>query len=279
MPDYGRPVQFGVSVVPEAETADAAIATVLAADEAGLDVVGIQDHPYQRRFLDTWTLLAFLAGQTERIRLVPDVANLPLRQPAQVFAKAAATLDRLSGGRVELGLGAGAFWDRVEEMGGRALTPGESVTALEDAIDVIRAMWHGDSRVAGPPPAHDVGIWLGAYQPRMLRLTGRKADGWLPSLGRQTPEDLGRLAAIVDDAARAAGRDPAAIVRALNVSDEALGSTEPDEQARVLATLATDLGFDTFIYWPAEPDPDLVRAFAAGVVPKVLDVVATFRNP
>lgn len=55
---------------------------MLAAEAAGLDQVGIQDHPYQRRFLDTWTLLAYLAARTERIRLVPDVVNLPLRPPA-----------------------------------------------------------------------------------------------------------------------------------------------------------------------------------------------------
>jgi hypothetical protein len=180
---------------------------------------------------------------------------------------------------VELGLGAGAFWDRMEEMGGRVLTPAESVAALDEAIDVIRAMWHGESRVAGPPPAHDIGIWLGAYKPRMLRLTGAKADGWIPSLGGMPPEEAGRAAAIVDDAARAAGRDPAQLVRALNVSDKALGTTDANEQARLLATLATDLGFDTFIYWPSEPEPDLVRAFADDVVPKVRDVVATYRNP
>src|SRR5215218_4901332 len=100
-----RPL-FGIFPTPEAEHAGRIVEQVLLADRLGLDLVGIQDHPYQRRFLDTWTLLAYLAGRTERVRLFPDVANLPLRHPA-LLAKAAASLDRLSGGRVELGLGAG----------------------------------------------------------------------------------------------------------------------------------------------------------------------------
>lgn len=85
------------------------------ADQIGLDLVGIQDHPYQPQFLDTWTLLSALARATERIRLVPDVINLPLRPPA-VLARATAGLDILSGGRVELGLGSGAFFDAVVSL-------------------------------------------------------------------------------------------------------------------------------------------------------------------
>src|SRR5919112_1957380 len=76
--------------------------TLLTADQAGLDYVAVQDHPYQRRFLDTWTLLSYVAARTERVRLVPDVLNLPLRLPS-VIAKSAASLDLLTRGRVELG--------------------------------------------------------------------------------------------------------------------------------------------------------------------------------
>ena len=108
---------FGVFPVPDAERQDAVVEQVLLADRLGLDLVGIQDHPYQRRHLDAWTLLSYLAGRTERVRLFPDVANLPLRHPA-LLAKSAATLDRLSGGRVELGLGAGAFWEGIGAWGG-----------------------------------------------------------------------------------------------------------------------------------------------------------------
>src|SRR3954452_6778394 len=109
-------VEFGIFPVPNAEDAQATEEQVVAADRAGLDLVGIQDHPYQRRFLDTWALITFLAARTQTIRFFPDVATLPLRPPA-VMAKAAASIDLLSGGRFELGLGAGAFWEGIGAMG------------------------------------------------------------------------------------------------------------------------------------------------------------------
>src|SRR4051794_40433889 len=141
---------FGIFPTPNAEDRDQIVEQVLTAERAGLDLVGIQDHPYQRRFLDPWSLIAFLAARTERIRFFPDVANLPLRQPA-VMAKAAASIDLLSGGRFELGLGAGAFWEGIHAMGGPVRNGPESVAALEEAIGVIRAMWSGGAvvRVGG----------------------------------------------------------------------------------------------------------------------------------
>src|SRR5919107_5125653 len=141
---------FGVFPVPEAEQRDRVIEQVLLADRLGLDLVGIQDHPYQRRFLDTFSLITYLAARTERIRLFPDVANLPLRPPA-VMAKAAATIDRLSGGRFELGLGAGAFWEAIGAWDGPVRSGPESVDALEEAIGIIRRVWAGERgiKVAG----------------------------------------------------------------------------------------------------------------------------------
>src|SRR5919198_1129100 len=183
-------VKLGIFAVPAADP-ETTVRTIRAADQAGLDLVGVQDHPYQRRFFDTWTLLAYMAGRTERIRLVPDVLNLPLRLPA-LIAKSAASLDVLSGGRVELGLGAGTFWDGIEGMGGPRRTPKESVDALEEAIGTLRAFWSGELEGVkpGPQPAHPIGIWLGAYGPRMLRLVGRLADGWVPSVPRLPFEEV-----------------------------------------------------------------------------------------
>src|SRR5437867_10668016 len=136
--DYGQPVRFGVFVTPVA-TEDP-MRQAIAADELGFDIIGIQDHPYQRRFFDTWTLLTAIASQTKHVRVFPDVANLPLRPPA-VLAKAAATLDLISNGRFELGLGAGGFWEAIGAMGGPVRSPKEAVAALEEAIHVIRLMW------------------------------------------------------------------------------------------------------------------------------------------
>ena len=81
------------------------------AEVEGLDLVSVQDHPYQARYLDTWTLLSVLGARTSTITLAPNVASLPLRPPV-VLAKAAATLDLVTGGRVELGLGAGRVLGR-----------------------------------------------------------------------------------------------------------------------------------------------------------------------
>ena len=106
VPDYGRDVTFGYFLIPNA--ADPLLDIAREIEARGLDWIGIQDHPYQRRFVDTWTLLGAVAAVTTRVGFFPDVANLPLRPPA-MMAKAAASLDVLSGGRFELGLGAGNF--------------------------------------------------------------------------------------------------------------------------------------------------------------------------
>jgi alkanesulfonate monooxygenase SsuD/methylene tetrahydromethanopterin reductase-like flavin-dependent oxidoreductase (luciferase family) len=157
------------------------------------------------------------------------VANLSLRPPA-VMAKAAASLDVLSDGRFELGLGAGDLADVIANFGGPRRTPGESVEALDEAIDVIRLLWSDERSVSftgshymlhdvrpGPRPAHPISIWVGAFKPRMIRLVGRKADGWLPSLGVLTREELRAGNAQIDAAAAKAGRDPGSIRRILNL--------------------------------------------------------------
>src|SRR3979409_416249 len=218
--DYGRPVRFGVFITPDATQPDRPLALAGLAHEPGSVLMGVQDRPYQRRFFDTWTLLTAMAMRTKKIHVFPDVANLPLRPPA-VLAKAAASLDLLSGGRAELGLGAGGFWEAIKAMGGPVRTPGESVAALEEAIQVIRLMWSGERGVhfdgkfyqlqgvhTGPKPAHQMGIWWGVYKPRMLLRVGRAADGWVPSLGYFQPADLLDGNRRIDDAANAAGRDP-----------------------------------------------------------------------
>jgi alkanesulfonate monooxygenase SsuD/methylene tetrahydromethanopterin reductase-like flavin-dependent oxidoreductase (luciferase family) len=225
-------LQLGLFVNPSAERYRETLAIVDAAERGGLDLIGIQDHPYQRRFLDTFTLIADLLARTERLRFFPAVANLPLRHPA-MLAKQAATLDAMSGGRFELGLGAGALYDRIATMGGPRLSPKESVDALEEAIAIIRAGFGGEEKVdfegahyelhgwePGPPPAHRIGIWLGAYRPRMLRITGRLADGWLPSLGHMKPPQVAEARKRVDEAAEKAGRDPSEVLGLYNVSGQ-----------------------------------------------------------
>lgn len=267
--DYDHPVSFGIFPSPRADFSQEALQMARVADEAGFDLVGIQDHPYQRRFLDTWALMAFVLAQTSRITVFPDVANLPLRPP-RMMAKHAATLDQLSGGRFELGLGAGAFWEGIEAMGGRQLSPKQSVDHLELAIGEIKEFWRGEGKFDGPPPAHDIGIWLGAYKPRMLRLTGALADGWIPSQSYLPPDQVPEAMQRIDAAAAAEGRDPKQLRRVYNlISDDPV---TPEQ----VADFATELGFDSFIFSPA--DRHEVERLAHDVIPAVREEVARRRG-
>ncbi|BCJ52531.1 N5,N10-methylene tetrahydromethanopterin reductase [Actinoplanes sp. NBRC 14428] len=298
MSDYGHDLLFGAFLTPTAERPHQAVDLAVVADRAGLDLATFQDHPYQPRFHDTWTLLSYAAARTERIHLSGNVLNLPLRPPA-VLARSHASLDLLSGGRIELGLGAGGFWNAIEAMGVRRLSPGESVAALEEGIEVIREIWaadkagpvrvdgqhyrvHGAKR--GPAPAHDIRIWVGAYKPRMLRLAGRAADGILPSLAYLPggADDLAALNEHVDAGAVAAGRDPRAVRRLLNVSGRfAPTGTSfldgPAEQwAEDLAGLALEHGVSAFIL--ATDDAATIERYAAEVAPATRELIAAERS-
>ena len=140
VPDYGHDLEFGVFLPPDAAAAAETLELAQLADVLGYELVTVQDHPYQARHLDAWTLLSAIAARTSAVRVAPNVANLPLRPPA-VLAQAVATLDILSDGRAELGLGAGAFWDAIVAVGGPRRSPGEAVEALEEAIAIIRGAW------------------------------------------------------------------------------------------------------------------------------------------
>jgi alkanesulfonate monooxygenase SsuD/methylene tetrahydromethanopterin reductase-like flavin-dependent oxidoreductase (luciferase family) len=292
-------VQVGISLVPATEQLDRMRELVRAADQAALDLVGIQDHPYQHHFLDTWSLIPTLLAETERISFFTDVANLPLRPPA-VMAKAAASLDVLSGGRFELGLGAGGIPDVISNFGGPRRTPGEAVEALDEAIDVIRLLWSTERSVSfdgkyyrlddarpGPLPAHPISIWVGAFKPRMLRLVGRKADGWLPSLGVLTRDELRAGHEQIDAAAEKAGRDPGSIRRIINVQGLIGDDRAPARSELPVGYLAgeplagsagwwvetlagfVDDGFDTLVFWPVDPHPRQVELLAEEVVPQL----------
>ena len=296
MADYGRELEFGVSVEPLADPPDWAARIVVAADRAGLDLVGIQDHPYQRRFLDTWTLISTLVPVTESIRFFPDVASLPLRPPA-MLAKAAASLDVLSGGRVEMGLGAGAFWDAIVGMDGPRRSPAEAVRSVEEAIKIMRLVWSDERSLRfegeiyslrgmrpGPRPAHEIGVWVGAYGPRMLALIGRLADGWIPSYGYSPPERIPEMQRRIDGGAERAGREAAQIRRAYNLSGRiGEGGDGPldgpiSQWVEELTRFALELGMDTFIYWPQDDHVRQVEAFAQEVVPAVREAVAAERS-
>lgn len=223
-----------------------------------------------------------------------NVANLPLRPPP-MLAKISASLDLLSGGRFELGLGAGRSWPQIAGLGGPVRGPGEAVGATVEAIGVLRALWM-PGRVAdhpgryypttaetGPAPAHRIGIWLGAIGPKMLDLTGRTADGWIAPLatGYETkPAAQDRI----DAAARAAGRDPARVRRVIQlvgtVTDVPATTsrprsgpggqpirTTPDIWAQIITELTAGPRFDTVNLIPEQETPGQLRRFAGEVIP------------
>jgi alkanesulfonate monooxygenase SsuD/methylene tetrahydromethanopterin reductase-like flavin-dependent oxidoreductase (luciferase family) len=281
MPDYTHPLRFGSFISPVNTAPRHPVDLATLSEDLGLDLVTFQDHPYQARFHDTWTLLAWVTAKTSRINVSGNVLNLPLRQPA-VLARALASLDLLSGGRVELGIGSGGFFDQMATMGAPLLTPADAATGLDEALDIIRGIWdtsipsaldvdgqfHRVSGAArGPTPAHDIPIWVGAYKPRMQRIIGRKGDGWLPSLPWLKPGDLASGNRVIDESARKAGRDPREITRLMNVT--------PEYSAEDLAELAIEHGVSVFIM--GSDDPQELRRFAEVTAPEISDRVGAAR--
>ncbi|NRD10086.1 LLM class flavin-dependent oxidoreductase [Rathayibacter agropyri] len=282
MPDYLHPLRFGSFITPIASAPQQPVDLALLSEELGLDLVTFQDHPYQAVFQDTWTLLSWVAAKTSRIHVSGNVLNLPLRQPA-VLARAMASLDQLSGGRAELGIGTGGYFDAMATMGAPLLTPAEAVTGLDEALDIIRGIWDTSDRsplhvegkyhrvagaARGPAPAHEIPIWVGAYKPRMQRILGRKGDGWLPSLPWMKPGDIERGNRIIDDSARKAGRDPQAVTRLMNVT--------PQYDAEDMAELAVEHGISVFIM--GSDDPREIRKFATQTAPYIRDRVDKARR-
>jgi alkanesulfonate monooxygenase SsuD/methylene tetrahydromethanopterin reductase-like flavin-dependent oxidoreductase (luciferase family) len=280
--DYGRALRFGYFLTPSADDVPGLLRTAQLVDQVGLDLIGIQDHPYIPQFVDTWTLLSAIGAITERVRLFPDVANLPLRPPA-LLAKAAASLDLLTDGRVELALGSGASMEGVTALGGTPLSRGAAITALGEAVTVIRRMWARAPSVRwegrfyrldgvhpGPVPAHPIGIWLGVLGPTALTLAARIADGWIPSSSYVPP------AAVV-------GRQPGEIQRLYNVMGEITDGASrgflrgPVEQwVEELATLALEQGMDSFLL-ATTPGEAPIRRFAEEIAPGVRAIVGRER--
>jgi alkanesulfonate monooxygenase SsuD/methylene tetrahydromethanopterin reductase-like flavin-dependent oxidoreductase (luciferase family) len=281
-------LEFGVSIDPAADDLAASLRLARAADAAGLDHLAVQDHPYQPTHLDSWTLQTYLAASTDRISVLGDVLDLGLRPPT-LLAKAAASLSVATGGRVTLGVGGGATADGIAAMGGVPRRGTAMVEHTEEAVRLLRRALRGGvvrsnaaghaigGYQAGPVPPRPVEVWVGAQGPRMLAAVGRSADGWISPLNIYVrPDEVPEKQRIVDDAARAAGRDPHAVRRVYNV----IGAIGPyrggpglvgpvEKWADTLASWSTDLGFDTFVFWPATDADGQLETFANEVVPAV----------
>lgn len=309
----GNAPVFGLSITPYSADSDRIFKLAKTAEDLGLDIIGIQDHPYNGSFFDTWTLISALAASTRKIRYFPDVSDLPMRSPA-ILAKSVATLDVITKGRVELGLGAGAFWEAIQSWGGTKREPGDAVEAYEEALQVIRLVWNygkGRNRVsfpgkfyqlenaqAGPTPYHEISIWTGAFGPRMLGLIGRLTNGWVSPLSTYTTSEETRTRQrLIDDSAKTNGRSSKSIRRIAQLVGVIEGTERSGESGKQpfflhekqpfvgsvsewaawLVSSYKDLGFDTFIFWPAAEgnEEGQVRIFAEQVAPKVRAALKT----
>jgi probable F420-dependent oxidoreductase len=259
------------------------------AERLGFELVTAMDHlPGSHPSLETWTALTWAAAATERIRVTPNVLGLPYRNPG-VTAKMAATLQQLSGGRLILGLGAGGSNAEFEAFGLPVRSPKEKIDAFEEGITVIRGLWTGKPQTfegkhyrleeaqISPPPDPPIPLWLGTYGPRALAITGRLADGWLPSYRYAMPDVYRGMRDRVRGAAESAGRDPDAIEYAYNVGvrvDEKAEAREgmiagpPDKVVEELTALG-EMGVTFLILWAAGDQAEQRERLAAEVIPNL----------
>ena len=291
-------MRIGFSLLNNWGIADAQALVDLAprAEELGLDSVWVHDHVFNvahvlerigdRPYYEPLTFLTYVAARTRRVRLGTSVLVLPYHNPIRL-AKAAATLDVLSGGRLTMGVGVGAVENEMEAMG----TPFKERGAFTDeAIAAMRALWTQAepgfdgrySRFGGmpfsPKPAQrpSIPIVIGGVSAAAIRRAARLGDGWQP-LGL-SPEAVALGIATLRREAQACGRDaatiPVSIAMSLAASTPrrwALG-TRPEEVVRNAKAFAA-AGVETLIVSANTSDPRAARAALDMVGREVLPAV------
>jgi len=251
------------------------------ADEAGFESAWVFDHftaLYGDRkgpCTEAWTLLAALAAVTSQIRLGALVTGVTYRHPSLLAAEVV-TVDHVSAGRVNVGLGAAWHEEEHQRLGFDFPPARERIERLDETVQIIKGLLTGDDfdfdgrhyrlkqafyrprPVQQPYPP----IWIGANGTQvMLPLAARHADVWH---GFGSASDLARKSAVVDRAAEEAGRDPAEIGRSTNLS-----ISEPWDSVRREADRLRDAGFTHLIVsWPSE-GLARVEEFAAEVMPEL----------
>jgi probable F420-dependent oxidoreductase len=267
---------FGLNVPLSNEPTADPVADARRAEDLGFDFVSASDHLHgDSPTWEPWTTLSWIAASTTRLRVLTRVLAVPYRPPA-VVAKMAETFDRLSGGRLMLGLGGGYLDEEFRAFGLRVPSPREKIDGLEEAIRIIRGLWsegglsfdgrlhRTEGATIEPRPDRPIPIWVGTYGRRALALTGRLADGWIPSLGFAPPEVVTGMRERVHAAARRAGRDPAEITCAYNLVVRVDEGAEPDPKVVSGSPEAiaerlrgfTAMGFTAFNLMPTGPGLD-----------------------
>jgi alkanesulfonate monooxygenase SsuD/methylene tetrahydromethanopterin reductase-like flavin-dependent oxidoreductase (luciferase family) len=287
-------LRFGLNLPTAAEPDADPAQEARRAEELGFDFVSSSDHPCGTQpSFETWTMLTWVAASTSRIGIATRVLGMPYRAPAMV-AKMAETLDRLSGGRLILGLGGGYADEEFRAFGLGERSPKDKTDGLEEGIAVIRGLWtepgfsfagrlyRAEDADLEPKPAHRIPIWLGTFAPRALAVTGQLADGWIPSLAFAPPGEVVAMRERVLAAARATGRDPSEITCAYNlgvrVDEQAKGTPSlvagaPDAVAEEIVGFVR-LGFSAFNFMLSGEDrAEQAERLATEVVPLVRSAV------
>jgi alkanesulfonate monooxygenase SsuD/methylene tetrahydromethanopterin reductase-like flavin-dependent oxidoreductase (luciferase family) len=283
---------FGLDVPTSAGPGADPAAAAQTAEALGFDFISASDHPCGASAShETWTMLSWIAARTSRIRVATRVLGVPYRPPAMV-AKMAETLDRLSDGRLILGLGGGASDEEFRAFGLTVPSPRDKVDGLEEAVRIVRGLWsqprfsftgrlyHTNAAALEPKPGHHIPIWLGTFGDRALAVTGRVADGWIPSLGLAPPARIPAMRDRIIAAARAVARDPDTITCGYNI-EVRIGRDRDahpgDADLTGSASAVTDrlvsfvrLGFTAFNLKPYGPGrAEQVERLAREVIPAV----------
>ncbi|GIW07202.1 MAG: hypothetical protein KatS3mg060_2007 [Dehalococcoidia bacterium] len=294
MPHPAQPLRFGVNLSTSAAAGADPAGDAALAERLGFDLIACSDHLHtQHPNFETWTFLTWVAAHTRRIALASNVLGLPYRAPA-VIAKMAESLDRLSGGRLILGLGSGGMDAEFAAFGLPVRAPGEKVAALGEALDIIQQLWREPAvHYAGkhyttngatitPRPARPIPLWLGVYGPKAVRLAAHRADGWVPSMPYLPLAHAIDMRAQLREAAAAAGRDPDSITCAYNITVAVgrftpRGETIAGDPAEVAARLAEVVraGFTFPIFWIVGDQRTGMERLAGEVLPRVRELAAS----
>jgi probable F420-dependent oxidoreductase len=289
MPDLKFGLNVPTSVAPGADP----VAAARQAEELGFDFVSSNDHLHGTSpNHETWTMLSWMAAATSRIHIASRVLATPYRNPA-VVAKMAETFDRLSGGRLILGLGGGYSDEEFRAFGLGERSPRDKVDGMEEAIRIIRGLWSEtgfsfEGRLyrthdadLTPKPERRIPVWLGTYGPRALAVTGRLADGWIPTYELALPDQVTGMRDRVLKAATEAGRDPQEITCVYNLDVRVEENAEVEdyvlsgsaEQLAEQLAVFTKLGFTAMNLCPAGPDQgEQAELLATEVIPAIRDM-------
>jgi alkanesulfonate monooxygenase SsuD/methylene tetrahydromethanopterin reductase-like flavin-dependent oxidoreductase (luciferase family) len=297
-----RKVLFGLGLENGVDQVSEMVGHARIADDAGLDIVCLSDHPYFADRVDAYAALPFVLGATTNITGAVIMTNL-LSRPAPILARTVTGLAAVSRGRVVLGMGAGGLEQEIAALGVPRLSPGARVRALEEAIMLVRELSGGGDpvtfdgefyQVTGltPAAAPTPPIWIGALGPKALAVTGRHADGWIPGhLADWRSTTVAESRPIVDEAAASAGRNPADVDTIYNVSGrisaDPLRQTRDDDGrwigggvtqwAEELTFAVLEHGAAAFIYLvpPGDSISDTtLNLWACEVVPAVREAIA-----